>query len=87
MILLFFLASLALVYYIVPRPETTPEAGSHPAEPESNGHGPLTAEASLATPGLLALGRALDSYGRGAEPRRPPMSHAEEQPKLQRDRL
>jgi len=77
MIFLFFLEALAVVYYIVPYPATRPEPRGSPVEPRSAVQGPLGVEGSLATPGLLALGRALDSYGRGERPRRAPLGQAE----------
>jgi hypothetical protein len=79
MILFLILASLAAVYYISPMAEaerrpTTKEA----ANPEAAG---------VLTPGLVALGRALDQYGRGRQPPPAGLGVGEEVRKTERDRL
>jgi hypothetical protein len=82
MILFLILASLAAVYYMSPmaaaagKPERL--ARTDAADPET---------AAILTPGLVALGRALDQYGRGRQP--PPAGSVtgEEVRKTERDRL
>ena len=69
MTFLLFLVSLAVLEYIVRRPETAPKTGWQPLAK-------LRAQKKLAdspptlTPGLVALGQALDECGPGAIARR-----------------
>jgi hypothetical protein len=65
MILLLFLASLAVVYYIIPPLESGPERV--PALPEPVASAART-EPAMADGGLFALGRALEGEGRGFTP-------------------
>jgi hypothetical protein len=65
------LASVALMQYILTRPEErrskTPDAIAEAARnPEES--------CPVATPGLLALGSALDSFGRGRAPQAEPVA-------------
>jgi hypothetical protein len=67
MTFLLFLVSLAVLEYIVRRPEETPKTGWQPlaqwrAEDRSVDSAPAL------TPGLLALGQVLDQCGRGQPP-------------------
>jgi hypothetical protein len=66
MIVLLILASLAAVYYISPMAD---RAVKPEGKPPKRGEARLkeVSEAVL-TPGLVALGRALDLYGRGQQP-------------------
>ena len=87
MILVFLLAAAAAVYYIVPWSEqaggpSTPRPGEAATARDADG-----AAHSLATPGLLALGRALDGYGRGEFPRPPRAAKREPVHKRERDKL
>jgi hypothetical protein len=82
MILFLILASLAAVYYISPmasagKPERLAKRDA--ASPET--------EAAVLTPGLVALGRALDLYGRGRQPPPEGSGAGEEVRKTERDRL
>jgi hypothetical protein len=72
MILLLFFTTLAVLYYVVPVPE--PEALSKESqglETDRQRSGASPPEA-IATPGLIALGRALDQHGRGQTPQTAP---------------
>lgn len=64
---LLFLASLALMEYLVRKPRKKPD--DNPKAADSRG---VTAErptpAAISTPGLLALGQALEAQGRGKAP-------------------
>jgi hypothetical protein len=63
MTLLLFLASLAVVNYIISRQPTIDRPGS---EQKPSVHVPE--ETAVATPGLMALGVALERHGRGQPP-------------------
>jgi hypothetical protein len=68
MTIVLILAALAAVYYIAPLAEAASKPGIRPPpeteeKPQSGPDSP-----AILTPGLLALGRALDQYGRGTEP-------------------
>jgi hypothetical protein len=65
MTLILILASLAAVYYIAPLAE---EPDSQPPKGQAAGLEAMPCADALLTPGLAALGRALDQYGRGREP-------------------
>jgi hypothetical protein len=64
MTFLLFLISLAVLDYIVRRPEETSETGWQPLATRRVEHRPVDSAPALA-PGLLALGQALDRYGLG----------------------
>ncbi|MBZ5585046.1 MAG: hypothetical protein LAQ30_23120 [Acidobacteriia bacterium] len=61
MTFLLFLASLGVLHYVLRKSAETASESHHPAAPES-------AAEPVATPGLLALGRALEQHGRGRAP-------------------
>ena len=82
MILLLILASLAAVYYISPMAAA---AGRPERLPKRDAENPETA--AILTPGLVALGRALDRYGRGQQPPRAGSRAGEGVRKTERDRL
>jgi len=66
---LLFLASLALMEYLVRKPRKKPD--DSPKATDSKGttaQSPMAATTS--TPGLLALGQALEAQGRGKTPDR-----------------
>ena len=64
MIFLLFLVSVAVMEYVVRRPEET-EGGTRPGPARDR----MTESGKAdATPGLAALGRALEQYGRGLTP-------------------
>src|ERR1017187_9289332 len=65
MIFLLILASLAAVYYIAPLAEPFVKPERHPPKREAAGLDATSGAAAVLTPGLVALGRALDQYGRG----------------------
>ncbi len=67
MTFLLFLISLAVLYYIVRRPEETSGTGWQPLAKRRVEDRPVDSAPAL-TPGLLALGRALDRYGIGQTP-------------------
>jgi hypothetical protein len=67
MTFLLFLISLAVLEYIVRRPEAAPKAGWQPFAKRRAEGGPADSAPAL-TPGLLALGQALDRCGRGQAP-------------------
>jgi len=77
MIFVLILAALAAVYYITP-PKPKRDAARRDA---------MLDESGVLTPGLVALGRALDQYGRGQEPRPGGDGVGEEVRKTERDRL
>jgi hypothetical protein len=77
MIVILILASLAAVYFIAPLAEPAVKPESHPSQQEPE----------VLTPGLVALGRALDQYGRGRNPVRAAGGQSEEVRKSERDRL
>jgi hypothetical protein len=67
MTFLLFLISLAVLEYIVRRPEEAPRTGWQPLTKQRVRDRPAESAPTL-TPGLLALGQALDQYGRGQSP-------------------
>jgi hypothetical protein len=67
MTFLLFLVSLAVLNYIVRHPEETSKTGWQPLAKQRIGDTPLDSAPAL-TPGLLALGQALDQYGLGQTP-------------------
>ena len=67
MTFLLFLISLAVLEYIVRRPEEAPRAGWQPLAKQRVKDRPLDSVPTF-TPGLLALGQALDECGRGQIP-------------------
>ena len=67
MTFLLFLVSLAVLEYIVRRPETAPKTGWQPLAKLRAQDKPADLAPTL-TPGLLALGQALDECGRGQSP-------------------
>lgn len=67
MTFLLFLISLAVLEYIVRRPEPTPKTGWQPLA-KRRAEDPPADSAPALTPGLLALGQALDRWGRGQTP-------------------
>ncbi|MGD0498473.1 MAG: hypothetical protein ABSC23_08550 [Bryobacteraceae bacterium] len=77
MILLLFLVSLAVLYYIVPVPEPDAAPDSEPlARSDPSENAPPATEVT-ATPGVIALGRALDQLGRGVAPQPAPPTQPE----------
>ena len=67
MTFLLFLISLAVLDYIVRRPEKAPKAGWQPFA-KRRAEDRFADSAPALTPGLLALGQALDQCGRGQSP-------------------
>jgi hypothetical protein len=67
MTFLLFLISLAVLEYIVRRPEAAPKAGWPPLGKRLAAGRPADPAPAL-TPGLFALGQALDRCGRGPTP-------------------
>jgi hypothetical protein len=67
MTFLLFLISLAVLEYIVRRPEEAPKTGRQPLAKRRAEDRPADAAPAL-TPGLLALCQALDRSGRGQTP-------------------
>ena len=67
MTFLLFLVSLAVLEYIVRRPKETPNTGWQPLAKQRAEDRPADSVPAL-TPGLLALGQALDQFGRGQSP-------------------
>ena len=67
MTFLLFLISLAVLEYIVRRPEAAPKTGWQPLAKQRAEDRPADSAPAL-TPGLLALGQALDQRGRGQTP-------------------
>ena len=67
MTFLVFLISLAVLEYIVRRPEAAPKAGWQPLAKRQAEAKPADSAPAL-TPGLFALGQALDLCGRGQTP-------------------
>jgi len=67
MTLLLFLVSLAVLEYIVRRPAETRKTGWQPLAKRQAEDRPVDSASAL-TPGLLALGQALDQCGRGQSP-------------------
>ena len=67
MTLLLFLASLAVMEYLVRKPRKKPDETPKPAgKTGANAQSP--ASVATAMPGLLALGQALEAQGRGEVP-------------------
>lgn len=67
MTFLLFLISLAVLEFIMRRPEAAPKAGWPPLAERLAAGSPADSAPTL-TPGLFALGQALDRYGRGQAP-------------------
>ena len=67
MTFLLFLISVAVLEYIVRRPEQIPKTGSQPLAKRRAEDRPADSAPAL-TPGLLALSQALDGSGRGQSP-------------------
>jgi hypothetical protein len=67
MIFLLFLVSLGVLEYIVHRPEEAPKTGWKALAKQRAEDRPAVSAPEL-TPGLLALGQALDQFGRGQSP-------------------
>jgi hypothetical protein len=67
MTFLLFLVSLAVLEYIVRRPKETPQTGWQALAKRRAEDRPADLAPAL-TPGLLALGQALDQCGRGQSP-------------------
>jgi hypothetical protein len=87
MVLILILAALAAVYYIAAMADSAVNPGRGPRNRDAV-HGVATpGAAGVLTPGLVALGRALDQYGRGQEPRPGGDGVGEEVRKTERDRL
>ncbi len=68
MTFLLFLASLALLHYLLGRADEAAAGSGHSSEERVPAESPATPLEPVATPGLLALGRALDEHGRGRTP-------------------
>ena len=84
MTFLLFLISLAVLGYIVRRPEEARKTGWQPLAKRRAEDRPAEAAPAL-TPGLLALGQALDRQGWGQLPGT--MAKAPEVPRPQADRV
>jgi hypothetical protein len=67
MTFLIFLISLAVLEYLVRRPEETPKTGWQPLAKQRVKDRPMDSTPAF-SPGLLALGQALDQCGRGQTP-------------------
>ena len=67
MTFLLFLISLGVLEYIVHRPEEAPKTGWKALAKQRAAGSPADSAPAL-TPGLLALGQALDQCGRGQSP-------------------
>jgi hypothetical protein len=67
MTFLLFLISLAVLEYIVRRPEEAPKTAWQPLAKRRAADRPMDSVPAL-SPGLLALGQALDQCGRGQAP-------------------
>jgi hypothetical protein len=67
MIFLLFLISLGVLEYIVRRPEEAPQTGWKALAKQRAEDRPADSAPELTT-GLLALGQALDQFGRGQSP-------------------
>ena len=67
MTFLLFLVSLAVLEYIVRRPKETPKTGWQALAKQRAADRPADSAPAL-TPGLVALGQALDQFGRGQSP-------------------
>jgi hypothetical protein len=64
---LLFLASLAVMEYLVRKPRKRPHDSPEAAE-KRDGTAEKPVPATTSTPGLLALGQALEAQGRGKAP-------------------
>jgi hypothetical protein len=84
MTFLLFLMAVAVLDYIVRRPEKTPLADWQPLAKRRAEDRPADSAPAL-TPGLLALGQALDRGGRGQTPGT--TAKTPEVPRPQADRL
>jgi hypothetical protein len=87
MIFILILASLAAAYYIAPLAEPFVKPERHPPKREAAGLDAMSGAAAVLMPGLVALGRALDQYGRGREPLPDATGTGQEVRKTERDRL
>jgi hypothetical protein len=67
MTFLLFLVSLAVLEYIVRRPQETSKPGGQPVAKQRAEDRSVDSAPAL-TPGLLALGQVLDQCGRGQPP-------------------
>lgn len=71
MTFLLFLASLAVIEWLVRKPRK--KSDLRPEDADHKRHtADLAAPAAPSSPGLLALGQALDAAGRGKSPNRKP---------------
>ena len=68
MVFLLFLVSLAVTHYVVAHSGTPSIPGPEPAENNVADPASPVVQAAAAAPGLAALGRALDDFGRGPAP-------------------
>jgi hypothetical protein len=68
MTLILILALLVAVYYIAPLARPVQKPGSQPPKEQAASLEAMLGSDALLTPGLVALERALDQYGRGREP-------------------
>jgi hypothetical protein len=84
MTFLLFLISLAVLEYIVSRPEKTPKTRWKPLAKRRVTDRPIDS-VPVFTPGLMALGQALDECGRGEAPGATPKT--QEVPIPQADRV
>ena len=84
MTFLLFLVSLAVLEYIVRRPEAAPKTGWQALAKQRAEDRPADTAQAL-TPGLLALGQALDQFGQGQSPGT--AAKTPEVPKPQADRV
>jgi Na+-transporting methylmalonyl-CoA/oxaloacetate decarboxylase gamma subunit len=80
MIVFLVLAFLAAVYFIAPMADRAVQPD--PTQPKRKG----ASGAAVLTPGLVALGRALDQYGRGQPPQKA-LGRGEEVRKTKQDRV
>ena len=84
MTFLLFLVSLAVLEYVIRRPEKASRTGTRPIVKERV-KAKLGESAAALTPGLLALGEALDQCGRGQMPGS--AAQPQEVPRPQRERV
>jgi len=87
MILALIVLTLATVYYISYLANLIVEPQRHAPKRGTTGPKAVPAAGAVMTPGLVALGRALDQYGRGQEPLPLVSGAGEEVRKTQVDRL
>ena len=83
MTFLLFLISVAVLEYIVRRPQETPKTGWPPLADRRAEERAADSEPAL-TPGLFALGQALDRGGRGQAPGNPEKTPEVPDPKADR---